>query len=299
MGRAVRPIAVGVRVKPRFHQRLQELGHGRLRDPVCDRRHPEHPDPIAMRLGNHDRSHRRREPGPRTHPIPDLEEVVLKILLERVEILLINAGSALVGLDLPPRLPHQQLGNRKRLVLQPCHASSLPPRTSRPRLFDSTSPMSRPLRSTTTPASSGFTATTSRSASERLNRYSMPPVAAVGSLPLAARRTDPQARTAALEHSLSHVPVQEPQTRLAPPLRRTPPGQQRGQPPGSSRERRRSPVSMPSDSNFDASTTTPDPQPAEPDASGTPSWSPPDRIKPSLLRIAHHDGLQPTQHRVV
>jgi hypothetical protein len=159
-----------------------------------------------MRLGDLDRSHRRREPGPRTHPIPDLEEVVLKIRLERVEILLINAGSALVGLDLPPRLPHQQLGNRKRLVLQPCHVSSLPPRTSRPRLFDSTSPMSRPLRSTTTPASSGFTANTSRSASERLNRYSMPPVTAVGTLPLAARRTDPQARTAALERSPSHVP---------------------------------------------------------------------------------------------
>ena len=44
--------------------------------------------------------------------------------------------------------------------------------------------------------------------------------------------------------------VQEPQTRLAPSQRRTPPGQQRGQPPGSSRERRRSPVSMPSDLKF-------------------------------------------------
>src|SRR5208283_4637821 len=41
-----------------------------------------------------------------------------------------------------------------------------------------------------------FSATTGRSAGERLNRYSMPPVSAVGTLPLAARRTDPQARTA-------------------------------------------------------------------------------------------------------
>ena len=64
-------------------------------------------------------------------------------------------------------------------------------------MIESTSPMSRPLRSTTTPASSGFTANTSRSASERRDRYSMPPVSAVGTLPLAARRTDPQARTAA------------------------------------------------------------------------------------------------------
>ena len=45
--------------------------------------------------------------------------------------------------------------------------------------------MSRPLGSTATPASSGFTATTGRSASERRNWYSMPPVSAVGTLPLA------------------------------------------------------------------------------------------------------------------
>jgi hypothetical protein len=57
--------------------------------------------------------------------------------------------------------------------------------------------MSRPLRSTPTPASRCFTTTTGRSASERLNRYSMPPVSAVGTLPLAVRETDPQARTAA------------------------------------------------------------------------------------------------------
>ena len=38
--------------------------------------------------------------------------------------------------------------------------------------------MSRPLRSTPTPASRSFTATTSRSASERRNRYSVPSVSA-------------------------------------------------------------------------------------------------------------------------
>jgi len=57
--------------------------------------------------------------------------------------------------------------------------------------------VSRPLRSTPTPASRCFTATTGRSASERRDRYSVPPVSAAGTLPLAARRTDPQARTAA------------------------------------------------------------------------------------------------------
>ena len=39
-------------------------------------------------------------------------------------------------------------------------------------------PVSRPLRSTTTPASSGFTANTGRSASERRDRYSVPSVSA-------------------------------------------------------------------------------------------------------------------------
>src|SRR5450755_4245198 len=34
-------------------------------------------------------------------------------------------------------------------------------------------------------------------ASERRDRYSVPPVSAAGTLPLATRRTDPQARTAA------------------------------------------------------------------------------------------------------
>ena len=62
--------------------------------------------------------------------------------------------------------------------------------------------MSRPLRSTPTPASRRFSATTGRSASERRDRYSMPPVSAVGTLPLAARRTDPQARTATFDARL-------------------------------------------------------------------------------------------------
>ena len=62
--------------------------------------------------------------------------------------------------------------------------------------------MSRPLRSTPTPASRRFSANTSRSASKRRDRYSMPPVSAVGTLPLTARQTDPQARTAAFDARL-------------------------------------------------------------------------------------------------
>ena len=38
-------------MEPRLHQRLQELGHHRLRDSVRDRRHAQHTKPAAMRLG--------------------------------------------------------------------------------------------------------------------------------------------------------------------------------------------------------------------------------------------------------
>ena len=142
--------------------------------------------------------------------------------------------------------------------------------------------MSRPLRSTATPASSGFPATTSRSASERLHRYSMPPVSAVGTLPLAARRTDPQARTATSSARLLtfHARAAD-QARAASTPDTTWPattGTRQAHPGNAGAPRFRCHLT-----NFDASTTTPGPQPAKPNASGTPSWSPPDRVQPSLL----------------
>src|SRR3954463_4620618 len=54
-----------------------------------------------------------------------------------------------------------------------------------PRLFDRTFRISRPLGSTATPASSGFTATTGRSASERRLGTQCLRVLPVGRLPLA------------------------------------------------------------------------------------------------------------------
>jgi hypothetical protein len=182
-------------VKPMVRPFLQMHRHHRLRNPVRDRRHAQRPDPAAVRLGDLHRPDRRRKVGPRTHPIPDLVEVVRKNGLELVEILPVHPRRALVGLDLPPRLPDHQPGNRKRLLIGPWHVASPPPGTQWPRLNESTSLISRPLRSTPTPASRGFTATTSRSASERRNWYSMPPVSAVGTLPLATLEAcDPDRR---------------------------------------------------------------------------------------------------------
>src|SRR6188472_1910067 len=116
--------------------------------------------------------------------------------------------------------------------------------------------MSRPLRSTPTPASRSFPATTGRSASERRDRYSMPRFLPRHAPSRALWGLRPRAPVSTLAFSRS---MQEPQTRITPPLRRTPPGQQRGQPPSSSRGQIRSSVSMSSQPVSTPQTTTPDP----------------------------------------
>src|SRR5215204_896142 len=115
-----------------------------------------------------------------------------------------------------------------------------------PRLFDWTFLISRPLGSTATPASSGFTATTGRSASERrIGTQCLRFLPLAGSLSRPWRPTTPVA-VSTLAFSRS---VQEPQTRLTPPSRRAPPGQSSGHPPGSSRENSQTPA-------FDATSIT-------------------------------------------
>jgi hypothetical protein len=155
--------------------------------------------------------------------------------------------------------------------------------------------MSRPLRSTATPASSGFPATTNRSASERRDRYSMPPVSAVGTLPLAARRTDPQARTAAFDarlltfhakaadqdHAASTPDTTWPATRAAAKLI-----------PKTNPLLGFDVVSV----GFDASTTTPAPS-LNPDQTILERLPDPHltRSSPAFSLDAHHDSLQLTQ----
>ena len=131
VGRPARPVAIGVRVKPMVRPLLQMPGHHRLRDPVCDRRHAQHADPAAVRLGDLHRLDRGRQVGARAHPVPDLVEVAPKIGLELLEILAVHSRRALVGPDPPPRLPDHRLGNHKRLAFGPWHVASPPPRTRR------------------------------------------------------------------------------------------------------------------------------------------------------------------------
>ena len=203
MGRHVRAIAIGVR-----WNLGSTNGSKNLATTVCATLSAivDTPStrPAAVRLGDHDCPDRRGKPGSRTHPIPDLVEVALKVGLELVQILAIHAGGTLVGLDLPPRLPHQLLGNRKRLAVRLWHVSSRLLPGPRPWLVDWTSLVSRPLGSTPTPASRSFSATTGRSASERRDRYSMPSVSASArSLSPTFGACDPGRL---FRRSLSHVP---------------------------------------------------------------------------------------------
>ena len=74
-----------------------------------------------------DSPHRGRKVGPRTHPVPDLEQVILQIGFELVEGLAIYSRGTFVGRNPPVRLPHHLLGDVERLDLRRWHVSSLPP----------------------------------------------------------------------------------------------------------------------------------------------------------------------------
>ena len=166
-------------------------------------------------------------------------------------------------------------------------------------LIESTSPMSRPLRSTTTPASSSFTANTSRSASKRLNRYSMPPVSAVGTLPLAARRTDPQARTATFDARLLTFRARAAdQAHAASTPGTTWPGT-RDPARLVSEDEAGPPILMPSKPFRRLNNARPNPQ-TNPGFERILERLPGPHLtgsSPAFSPNARHDGLQPTQHR--
>jgi len=112
-----RTVAVGVWVEHRLHLHLQSCRYHRLGDPVRDRGHTQHPD-ATISLRNWHRAHRRREVGPRGHPVPDPVQIVLQVGLERLDGLPIHSRCTLVGLDSPIRLPHFPLRNIERLPLR-------------------------------------------------------------------------------------------------------------------------------------------------------------------------------------
>jgi len=112
-----RPVSVGIRMKDRLDLPFQIHPHHRLSNPVGHRRHAQHPNPFASRLGDLHRLHRRREVRTRREPVPDLVQIPLPVPLELGDRLLVDARRALVGLDFLVRFPDHHFGDLKRLVL--------------------------------------------------------------------------------------------------------------------------------------------------------------------------------------
>src|SRR6185312_10630953 len=92
-------------MKDRFDLFLQPHSYHCLSDPVAHGGHTEDSRAAAMRFRYLHRAHRRREIGPRGHPIPDLKKVVLEILFERRQVHTVNPWCTLVRLDLLVCLP--------------------------------------------------------------------------------------------------------------------------------------------------------------------------------------------------
>ena len=190
--------------------------HG-LRDPVRDSRHPENPGPAAMRLRYLHRPHRGREVRPRRHPVPDLIEVVLQVLLERPRWTARPPRCALVRLHLLPGLPDLLL----RYLQTACRRLPARPRdSSRLIPVDQTNNSHGQPGPFAPPPLQGFHRYYEPVRRRAPRRYSAPCGSCrLGALPLAP------AAAAAVSGRAFPRSAREPQTRLTPPLRRAPPGQ--------------------------------------------------------------------------
>ena len=89
-----------------FHQWLQVPLSDCLRYPVTDSRNPELSDTsIGFRYFNP--KYRRRHVTARGHPIPDLVQPIVSVLIELLHCLPIHTGPTLGTLDVPVGVPHQ------------------------------------------------------------------------------------------------------------------------------------------------------------------------------------------------
>ena len=139
-------------------------GRNRLSDPVGHGGHTEDSRARPVCLRDLHRAHRRREVRPRRHPIPDLAQVALQILLEvRDRLPVLYSGRSLIRPDFLPRLPDEPAW-KSRNGLPGDFSSST-------RLLPERLLVDRTNTATDNPAPSlrrhyrGFSANTSRSAS--------------------------------------------------------------------------------------------------------------------------------------
>src|SRR6266540_2361886 len=102
----------------------------RLRDPICDGRHPEHPYAFPASLGDFHGFDRGRKVTPGRHAIPNPVQVLVAVLLELSDRHLIHPSRTLVGFDPLIRLPHNPFRDVKRPVLLLRLAHPTPPGTA-------------------------------------------------------------------------------------------------------------------------------------------------------------------------
>ena len=208
----------------RLHLGLQVQVRDRLSDPVSDSRHAEHSNiPPTALLRYLNRPDRRRNIAPRGHPIPDLVEVPLKVRLERLDRLLVNTRSPRLALTLA--MPPRPAAWKSQTACHPASTRSPAPPTS-PRLTNQQARMTRPLRSSPITGPSSLLRSVRPCAPHRYSPLADQPLGVLPSTddrrprplhwpPVGAGRQVPTFHTRA-------------QTKLAPPPRRTPPGQSAG-----------------------------------------------------------------------
>lgn len=102
--------------------RFQDLLDYRLSDPVSHCWYAQRSRP-AIVLRYFDTAHCFRKVTTGRHPIPELEEVILQILLKFFNRLSVYSGSSTVSLHPFVRLPNKAFGNTERL----CFTQKNPP----------------------------------------------------------------------------------------------------------------------------------------------------------------------------
>src|SRR6266516_7447829 len=119
MGAAPRTITIAVAMEDRLQFLFQQHCRRSLRHPVHRVGHPEQAHTFPMILRYLHAPHRPRKITPRTHPVPQLIEVIPQLLLEQRDADRVHARRTLIGPDLLPRPVNEALIDLKRLHLRP------------------------------------------------------------------------------------------------------------------------------------------------------------------------------------
>ena len=280
MGAAPRTVPVAVGVEDRLQFLLQQHRRRGLRHPVRRIRHPEQAHTFPMIFRYLHAPHRPREVTPRTHPVPQLVEIVFHCSSNRPMLTASTPGAPLLARTFSHASINEALIDLKRLHFRPgSHPRLLPWRVGPGLTLVCTAPSLQPHYRT-------FTTTTGRPA----------PVPRLGTLPLTVSTACgppfrgpgnfPWPSLSGRQVLLFHASACD---ELTPPLHRAPPGQHAGRPLAEG-----TPAGAPLSREFCASPGFDAIVPPI-DASAvvhtrSSSRRPPDPLTAGLFRNAHHPG---------